>query len=325
MKKHGARVIEIDGLKDKSLDISAIGKIKKIIVKEKPDIVHTHASLSARIAAKLYGKCKIIYTKHCDFPISSVYKYSLVRRINRIINETLTHKIIATSELAKQNLMKQGLSENLIETVLNGVDGFKQISEEEKQSLKQKYEIKDDEIVIGYLARIEELKGHKYLIEAANIIKNEKTKRKFKILLMGSGSYEEKAKELVKELALEDMVIFTGFINDVEKMLNIVDVQINASYLSETTCLSLLEGMSLGVPTVATKCGGTPKMIEEWENGLLVEKADSKALAEGILKIIENKEKYEHMKEVSKRIFKERYTSKVYASNIEKIYESMVK
>lgn len=322
----GAKVIEIDGLKDKSLDFGAIGKIKKIIKEEKPDIVHTHASLSARIAAKLYGKCEIVYTKHCDFPISSKYKYGIVRGINKLLNETLTDKIIATSELAKENLMKQGLSESLIETVLNGVDGYSEIPESEKEELKKKYNIKD-EIVIGYLARIEELKGHKYFIEAAKMIKDEagKENKKFKFLIMGSGSYEETCRKMVKEFGLEDDVVFTGFIKEVGKMLNIVDIQINASYLSETTNLALLEGMSLGIPTVATKCGGTPKMITDWENGLLVEKADSKALAEGIKAVASDKEKFNNMKEKSKEIFSERYTSKVYTKNIEKIYESMVK
>lgn len=106
-------------------------------------------------------------------------------------------------------------------------------------------------------------------------------------------------------------------------MLNIIDIQINASYLSETTNLALLEGMSLGIPTVATKCGGTPKMINDWENGLLVEKADSKALADGIRAILQDKEKLKTMKDKSRKIFKERYTSKVYANNIEKIYKRM--
>lgn len=332
MKLHGAKVIEIDGLRDKSLDIPAIGKIKKIIKQINPDIVHTHASLSARIAAKAYGKCKIIYTKHCDFPASSKYKYALVKALNKILNQFLTDKIIATSEMAKENLIKQGLDGDLIETVLNGVDGFNEISDKEKNELKEKYGIKNDEIVVGYLARVEELKGHKYLIEAAKMINDkmnqestELNNKKFKILIMGSGSYEEEAKALVKELGLEEMVIFTGFIKDVQGVLNIVDIQINASYLSETTNLSLLEGMSLGIPTVATKCGGTPKMITDWENGLLVNKADSQALAEGIFKISEDNKKFNRMKEISKKIFKERYTSKVYASNIEKIYESMVK
>ena len=321
----GVKVIEIDGLKDKSLDFGAIGKIKKIIKEEEPDIVHTHASLSARIAAKQYGKCKIVFTKHCDFPISSKFKYKLVRKINQFLNENLTDKIIATSELAKENLIKQGISESFIETVLNGVDGFSEINENEKDALRGKYNLSKNDIVVGYLARIEELKGHGYLIEAAKILRDRKLNKSIKFLIMGSGSYEDTARQMVKDLNLEDRVIFTGFISDVGKILNIVDVQINASYLSETTNLALLEGMSLGIPTVATKCGGTPKMINDFENGILVEKADSEALADGIELILNDYEKYKKMQEMSKKIFRERYTSKVYASNIEKIYESMVR
>lgn len=196
IEKSGVKVLEIDGLKDKSLDLSAIGKIKKVIKEIKPDIVHTHASLSARIAAKQYGKCKIVYTKHCDFPVSNKFRYRIVKKINQILNESLTDKIIATSELAKENLIKQGIHEELVETVLNGVDGFKEISQEEKIDIRKKYGIESDEITVGYLARIEELKGHRYLIEAANILKE----KPIKFLLMGSGSYEEEAKNLVKKL-----------------------------------------------------------------------------------------------------------------------------
>ena len=326
MKLHGVRIIEIDGLKDKSLDFSAIGKLKRIIKQEAPDVVHTHASLSARIAAKIYGKCKIVYTRHCDFPISKKYKYKIVRFANGFLNELLADKIIVTSIPTKENLIKQGLSEKIIEVVINGVNELKATSDEEKQRIKNKYNISNDEVVVGYLARLEELKGHKYLIEAAKIINDKKEiETKFKYLIMGSGAYEEAAKNMVNELNLEEAVIFTGFISDVEQMLNVIDIQINASYLSEGTTLSLLEGMSLGIPTVATKCGGNPYIIENEKNGLLVEKADSNSLANGIIKIVQDRNKYSEMKENSKEIFKQKYTSKIYAKNIEKIYESMVK
>lgn len=323
IEKAGVRVIELEGLRDKSFDIPAIKKIRKVIEDEKPDIVHTHASLSARIAARQYENCKIVYTRHCDFPISKIYKYKIVRWLNKKINESLTDKVIATSEQAKENLIKQGLSENIITTILNGVNRIAETSDEEKKNIKEKYSLKPNEIVVGYLARVEELKGHKYFIEAAKII-SDKFKDKYKFLIMGNGSYEEEAKRLVKELNLEDTVIFTGFIKNVHEMLNVLDIQINASYLSETTNLALLEGMSLGVPTVATKCGGTPKMIDDYENGLLVEKADSQSLADGIINIMKDKEKYEYMKKRSKEIYEERYTSKIYAQNIEKVYESLV-
>ena len=322
IEKTGVRIIEINGLKDKSLDIPAIKLIKKVIKEEKPDIVHTHASLSARIAAKKCKNCKIIYTRHCDFPISKIYKYKIVRKLNGYLNEKLADKIIATSEMAKENLVKQGISEEKITVILNGVSKLEEANEKTKIELKNKYNVNDGCKIIGYLARIEELKGHKYVIEAAKILK-EKYGNMYKFLIMGSGAYEETAKNLVKELNLEDVVIFTGFIKDVAKMLSILDLQINASYLSETTNLALLEGMSLGIPTVATKVGGTPKMIDEYENGILVEKTSAESLADGIIKALEDESKYKHMKEMSKEIYNKRYTSKVYAENIEKVYKKL--
>lgn len=66
-------------------------------------------------------------------------------------------------------------------------------------------------------------------------------------------------------------------------------------------------------------------MIKDFENGILVEKASSEAIANGIELILKDEEKFKIMKEKSKEVFKERYTSKVYALNIEKIYESMVR
>lgn len=244
LQKTGVEIIEIDGLKDKSFEISAIKKIEKIIKDVKPDIVHTHASLSARIAARKCGINKIVYTRHCDFPISKVYRFKLVRLLNGYLNEKLADKIIATSELAKENLIKQGISEEKIVVILNGVSKLEEASEEVKENLRKKYEIAKGQKVVGYLARIEELKGHKYFIEAAKLI-NDKYEGKYKFLIMGSGTYEETAKDKVRELGLENIVIFTGFIKDVASMLSIVDLQINASYLSETTNLALLEGMSL--------------------------------------------------------------------------------
>ena len=74
LKDSRAKLIEIDGLKDKSFDIKALFKLIKIFRKEKPDIVHTHASSIARIAAKFVKDTKIIYTRHCAFPVSNKIK-----------------------------------------------------------------------------------------------------------------------------------------------------------------------------------------------------------------------------------------------------------
>lgn len=77
LQKQNANIIEIDGIKDKSFDLKSLRKLIKIFKQEKPDIVHTHATLVARLAAKIYGKCKIIYTRHCVYEVSPKIKKGL--------------------------------------------------------------------------------------------------------------------------------------------------------------------------------------------------------------------------------------------------------
>lgn len=323
IEKSGVRIIEVNGLKDKSLDILAIPKLVKIIKNVKPNIVHTHASLSARIAARFCKGVKIVYTKHCIFPPSNMYKYAIVRKLNALFNKMFSDKIIASAKIAKQYLIDQGNDDDMISVVENGVDQLNVISDEQKISVRSRYGIDKNDIVIGMLARIEKLKGHQYFVEAARTLVD-KGYKNTKFLIMGTGSYEDELKLEVKKLNLEKYVIFTGFISNVEEMLNIVDIQVNASFLSETTCLSLLEGMSLGIPAVATDCGGTSCVIRSQENGVLVEKENSDEIVKGVIWLLEDKDRFQQIKENAIKIFNREFNSKRYAEGFEKVYESLV-
>ena len=96
-------VIEVKGIADKSLDAKAIGELKRIFKHEKPDLVHTHASMSARIAARQAG-AKVIYTRHSVFPPSKKLSKGPGKVINGMINNYLADGIIAVAEAAKENL-----------------------------------------------------------------------------------------------------------------------------------------------------------------------------------------------------------------------------
>ena len=69
-----AKIIEVDGIKDKSFDLKSLFKFIKIIKEENPDIVHTHASSVARLAARMVRGTKVIYTRHCAYPVSERIK-----------------------------------------------------------------------------------------------------------------------------------------------------------------------------------------------------------------------------------------------------------
>lgn len=316
------KLVEIDGLKDKSLDVKSIYPLIKILKSEQPDVVHTHSSLTARIAAKFVKDCKIVFTRHSIFPLTAWQKSLPSKWITKTTNEIFSDKIIAVAEAAKENLIESGSNPEKIDVVLNGVEKIEATTLDEKKTLKEKLKIKDDEHVIGIVARLEKVKGHDTFLEAAKkIIDEEKIKAKF--LILGTGSEENNLKSKAKELGIEKNVIFTGFINNVKDYLNIFDVQVNCSYGTEATSLALLEGMSLGIPAVVTDYGGNPGVITNGENGYIVPIKSPKDTADLIVRILTNEDLKKYMNRRSIELYEEKFTIQKYTENIERIYEEM--
>ena len=90
------RLYEVEGIADKSLDFAAIGQLKKVIKEAEPDIVHTHGSMSGRIAGRQCGKT-VIYTRHSAFPVSPRLKKGMGRWLNKTVNHHYADRIIAIS------------------------------------------------------------------------------------------------------------------------------------------------------------------------------------------------------------------------------------
>lgn len=315
-------VIEAEGIADKSLDRGAIGEMKKIIKREKPDLVHTHASMSARIAAKMAGT-KIVYTRHSVFPPSKKISRGIGKWVNGAVNNFLSDEIIAVAEAAKENLTDTGVSKKKIHVILNGVEGLTKVDEAQKQRIRERFSVDENDKVISIIARLEDIKGHTYFIDAAYELIKAGVKGKF--IIAGTGSYENVLKQKVHDKGLEKDILFTGFINDVDQLLNITDIQVNASYGTEATSLALLEGMSIGVPAVVSDFGGNPGVIQDGVNGFVVKKQDTKALYDGILKLLTDDVLFEKMKKGAETIFQENFTAQAMTRNTENLYERTIK
>lgn len=310
-------VIEVDGIADKSLDMKAVKELKTVFKREKPDIVHTHASMSARIAAKQAG-AKVIYTRHSVFPPPKKISQGIGKIINGMINNHYADAIIAVAEAAKDNLTDTGVNEKKIRVVLNGVDGLLPISTDEKRIIMDRFNLPDGYKAVSIVARLEDIKGHDYFIEAADKILRKGYKVRFYIA--GTGSYEQHLKEKVRKMNRQEQIIFTGFIPDVDKLMSITDIQANASYGTEATSLALLEGMSLGIPAVVSDFGGNPGVIKDWENGFVVPKRDSQALADKIQLLLDDEVLYNEISEKSLKVFAQTFTAQAMTKQTEKIY-----
>ena len=317
LRELGGVVHEVDGLAERSYHKDDVRTLMELIRKVDPDIVHTHGALSGRIAGRRCGKA-VIYTRHSAFPVPAKLKYPPGRWINKLVNEHYADHIIAVSPAAAQNLTDAGISRKKITVMMNGVAPLTRATDEECAALRAELGLAPNVFTAGILARIEPYKGHLYILEAAEQLKREG--RRFRILIAGTGSFENEVRRAITEKGLEHEVLFLGFRSDVAKLLSILDVQLNASYGTEASSIALCEGMSLGVPAVASDYGGNPWQIDDGEDGLIFPSRDSGALARALGRLMDEPETLKNMQKRAVEIFHERFTGEIFARNVERVY-----
>ncbi len=220
------------------------------------------------------------------YSISRSLEGRLVEWIRRKVIRFLypkAKKVIANSEGLREELIYFcRLPNEKVITIYNPVDieYIRNLSIEEVEE-----SIFDDKIpIVLAIGRLTKQKGFDYLIKAIHTINSDGLKTY--LVLLGQGREEERLKELVKKLQIEDRVFFLGFKNNPYKYLARATVFVLSS-LYEGFPNVLLEAMALGVPSVATRCPtGPEEIITDGINGVLVPPADEKTLAEAIKRLL---------------------------------------
>ena len=311
VKELGVEVVEIEGIEDKSFSVSAVRKFMDIIRDRKPEFVHTHASLSARIAAKLCG-VPVVHTRHCledrkSFPKNVIYGF---------INNALSTHVIGVSKAVTENLIWDGIKKDKLSLVYNGITPLRCYGTEEKAIARQSFGISEDHISVGLVARLEEVKNPLLFAEAAKIVAKEEPKAFF--LVVGDGSLREQMEKAVQPIS--DRVCIAGYLDDVERAYNAMDVLALTSS-KEALSISLIEGQSIGIPVISTDSGGPNEIITNGENGFITANEDAEALARAIIELINNPELRARMGSAGKKIVEEKFTSDKMAKSLERIYK----
>ena len=171
----------------------------------------------------------------------------------------------------------------LVEVVPNGVDT-------EKLKIKNE-KLKTDEKIIISTSRLVNKNGIDVLIGAVAELKKIISKINFKVKILGAGPEEKKLKDLVKELKVEDIVQFLGYIDpeEVYEYLAKADIFVRPSR-TEGLGSSFLEAMGAGLPVIGAPVGGIPDFLKDGETGLFCRVDDPQDLAEKIKLLTENED-----------------------------------
>jgi len=322
LRQAGGEVLEVDGLADRSYAREDVKTLEALIRRRKPDLVHTHGALSGRLAAKRRG-VPVVYTRHSAFPVPAKLRYPPGRWVNWWLNQRYADAIIAVSPAARDNLTQAGVSPEKITVMMNGVAPVERRSPEEVSAARAEWSVPEGAFLLGILARLEPYKGHMDILAALKLLRDQG--RNAVLLIAGEGAYEAELRAEANRLGLEDAARFLGFQSDVGRFLSALDLQLNASWGTETSSLSILEGMSMGLPAVVSDYGGNPFLIDGGKDGLLFPARDAAALAQRIAYLMDSREELSRMGENAKKIFRERFTGEIFARNVERVYQSVLR
>ena len=298
-------VFEFDGCADRSFDAGAIFELKNIIRELSPEVINAHGCLSARIAAALARVPVRIYTRHCTYPVPRILRSFPIKQAQGIFGALLSPHAIAVADAAKEDLVSMGYPEERIRVIINGVGGFQKFSDGKRAELREAAGL-SGRFVVGISARVERCKDHECFIRAAKLLSSDD---RYRFVIMGTGSELENIKSLSRELGIHEKIIFTGFCEDVEAWLNCFDLNVNCSVGTETSSLALSEGMSIGLPAVASDYGGNTYMVHHGEQGFIYKKGNFCELAKMISKIADSPKLYRKMSEAAYRRFCEELNS----------------
>ena len=267
-------------------------RLARYLRREGIDILHTHLfepsviGLSAGFLARTRWR---VMTRHYSDYHTRINKNLHVRLDQLCIR--LSNTVIAVSQhTAEHMISKEDAPPAKIQVVLNGIDfdRVKASGPDAGNRIRREFSA-DGAHLLLIVARLHPEKGHRYLFEALPHIRQQ-LGQPVRLLVAGTGTFEAEYRERVRALGCEDMVSFLGFRTDVADLMQAADIVVLPS-LAEAFGLVITEAIYLGTPVVATQVGGIPEIVEDGVDGLLVRPADSKALADAMVSLLQDPEK----------------------------------
>ena len=280
--------VDLLNVPDKIYSLGTIIKLYRYLHRNKFDILQTaffNVNFLGRIAGILAGVPKIIIEEHSYYERYNPRLGFILRKVNRYLSK-YTYKIIACADVVAQRISSE---ENIpmykFCVIPNTVDQDRMKPGKNKEYLRKELNIKEGEVVIGFIASFAPRKGHIFLLNA--IEECIKEVPKIKVFLVGAGMLKDKIAQMAKGKGLSEHFIFLGLRQDIPDIISLLDIYVQPS-LAEAFSISITEAMSMGVPCIVTDVGGNREIVGDDACGIFVPPRDPNALKNAIVKLAQD-------------------------------------
>ena len=241
--------------------------ILKICRQYEIDIIHAHLEKSVIAAglASFFKKIPVVVHEHGPI-CRSGWKYAVYRSFLKLFGKNV-NTYIAVSQYVARQLIQNGIPEDRIEVIYNSVDTeVFSFSESIARALRKQFVISENTIVVGFVGRLNKVKGVDLLIRSiSDLIK---TFPKVVLLIVGDGPERQSLESLAKDLQIDDRVRFLGNQSNIHEIMNVFDIGVIPSR-QEPMGIIAIELMSMKVPIVSSGVDGLGEMILDTQTGLI--------------------------------------------------------
>lgn len=300
--------------------LRSILALAKVVKRKGIRIVHSNSPRTAYLggtAARLAGVGSVTHVRDIHMnPFSD-------RRKARFLGR-LSDAVVAVSSATKGAVVSVTPSlEAKTRVVYNGIDA-KKMDDLPERDVRPELGIEDDTPLIGSVGLLHPVKGPDILIRAAARLK--RSFPSLKVLLVGDvllkpdETYKRELAELARKEFIGDIVIFTGFREDVFDLMRAMDVLVHPAVYPDPLPRTLLEAGALRRPIVATDVGGVPEIVDHGRSGLLVEPSNPEALADAVASLLGDRPKAAALAAEARRKVERTFSLKKHAENMMSLY-----
>ncbi|NJX15163.1 glycosyltransferase family 4 protein [Tamlana crocina] len=330
-KREGVKVHPVKMMRDISpiQDLKSLYRLVMLFKKIKPHVVHGNTPkgglLSMTAAWLTRVPVRIYYIHGLRFEGDAGLKRKILLSIERMSCYFATD-IIAVSHGVKKNLKEQNITSKTPYIIgngsANGINGEVFSVEAVDPDQNTKNQIRESDIVFGYVGRLVKDKGVNELVRVFSQLN--KMYKNTKLLLVGW--YEQDLDPLDKDVENEinenDNIIAVGGQNDVRPFLKLMDIFVFPSY-REGFGVSVMEAAAMDLPIICSNITGCNEIVKHNYNGLLVDSKSESSLLEAMTYLLENPKQTDKLRQVTRKHILEKYNQQMVWQEAAKTYKTI--
>jgi glycosyltransferase involved in cell wall biosynthesis len=299
-------------------------RLARDISRRRIDIVHAYnfyGNVFAVAPARLAGAPVVI----ASIRDRGAYQTAMQLRVQRLMCRAATC-VVVNAGAVRDWLVGDGYDADRIAVIPNGVDLARFDAPVDGAAVRGSLGIEPDAPLVTVVSRVTRLKGLEQFIGAAAVLASRHPRARFLVAgepAPGDELYLASLKRLAARLGIGDRLVFAGLRQDVPALLGASTVAVMPS-LNEALSNALLESMAAGVPTVATRVGGTPEALTDGESGLLVPPGDMAALAAGVCRLLDDPAAATAYGRAARRVIEQRFSLRTMVAATERLYVGLL-